>query len=174
MAQKGRTSTPAKSPLPNLVVEEFAQIGQKQAEAFLDIQRVMINTFERMNRDWLAGAQGLAKSATPNLAPAQPADTANKSTATLLDLQKEVTDSVESMNRDWAVRVRCEMDLAAEFTGRLTAARSVFDTAAAYQDWIGKRMELVFEDGRRLASESQKFMTATARCFSNGWTGGST
>jgi hypothetical protein len=35
-------------------------------------------------------------------------------------------------------------------------------------------VKLAAEDGQRFATDSQKLMEATARMFSNGWSGGST
>jgi len=174
MSQKEHVTRATKSPLPNVVAEEFAQAGQKQVETVIDMQKVILNTFERMNQDWLAGAQGLAKSAAPNLVPMQQfAESTQKPAAALIELQKELADGLENMNREWAARIKAEMDLAGEFTASLTAGRSIPDNAAVFQEWIGKRIKMAVEDGHRLAAHSQQFMAATARCFSNGWKGGS-
>jgi hypothetical protein len=170
MAPKERATPTAKTPAPNVLVEEFGQLGRKQAEAMVDMQKVIINTFERMNRDWLARDWGSSNPAT-SLAPAQPAESLQRPAAAITELQKEFIDSLNGMTQAWAARVTAEVDLAAAFVETLATSRSMPDAAAACQSWMGKRMELIFEDGRRLAAENQKVMTATARFFASGWTG---
>ena len=174
MAPKERATRTAKTPTPNVLVEDFGQIGQKQAAAMIDMQKALISTFEKMNREWFAGAQGLARSATPNLVPDQPPEAAQRPAAALIGVQKELVDSFESLNREWAARVKAEMDLAAEYAARFAAARSVPDAVAVCQQWNAKRMEMAFDDGRRLVADSQKLMAASARYLSSGWTGGRT
>jgi hypothetical protein len=51
-------------------------------------------------------------------------------------------DTVEQFNRAQLAHVKREMDLASEFVGKVTAARSVPDVMGAYQDWVSKRMAL--------------------------------
>jgi hypothetical protein len=162
--------TPAKAPAMDLATEEFAQLQKKQADAMVDMQKVIINTFEKMNRSWLARDWGGSKPAT-SLAPAQAADALARPAAAVSDLQKEFLDSLNNMSQAWTARVTAEMGLAAEFADALAASRSISDAAAVCQSWMGKRMELIFEDGRRLAAENQRLMTATARYFATGWTG---
>jgi Phasin protein len=173
MAPKERATPTAKTPTPNVLVEDFGQIGQKQAAAMIDMQKALISTFEKMNREWFAGAQGLTRSATP-LVPDQPSEAARRPAAALLDVQKELVDSFESLNREWAARVKAEMDLAAAYAARFAAARSIPDAVAVCQEWNAKRMEMAFDDGRRLVADSQKLMAASARYLSSGWTGGRT
>jgi hypothetical protein len=166
MAQKERTSAASKPPPANFLANDFAQAGQKQLEAIIEMQKVIINSFEKMNRDWLA------RNSEP--ARAQSVESLQKPAAAVVDLQNEVLHSFETINREWAARIKAEMDLATEFADALTGARSIPDAAAACQLWMGKRIELIFEDGRRLAAENQKVITATARYLGDGWTGGST
>jgi phasin protein len=173
MAAKERTTAPAKSPAPNLGVEDFAQIGQKQAAAMIDMQKALISTFEKMNREWFAGAQGLARSATPDLVPDHPSEAAQRPAAALIDVQKELVGNFESLNREWAARVKAEMDLAAAYAARFAAARSIPDVVTVCQEWNAKRMEMAFDDGRRLVADSQKLMAASARYLSGGWTSSS-
>jgi Phasin protein len=174
MAQKERTSAASKPPPANFLANDFAQAGQKQLEAIIEMQKVIINAFEKMNRDWLARNSEPAKPATANRLRAQSVESLQKPAAAVVDLQNEVLHSFETINREWAARIKAEMDLATEFADALTGARSIPDAAAACQLWMGKRIEMIFEDGRRLAAENQKVITATARYLGDGWTGGST
>ena len=60
-----------------------------------------------------------------------------------------------------------------ELGAKLVAARSFPESAEACQQWMAQRVKMAAEDGQRFATDSQKFMEATARMFSNGWSGGS-
>jgi hypothetical protein len=59
--------------------------------------------------------------------------------------------------------VKREMDLASEFVGKVTAARSVPDVMGAYQDWVSKCMALLAEDRGKLFQESQRVVNATMK-----------
>jgi len=113
-----------------------------------------------------------ATPAMPNINPAQFAEMGQKQVEALVDMQRELIGIIEEVNREWASRAQDEAKLATEFAGKLSTARSVPDAAAIWQDWLARRMEIFAEDSRRIAADSQKFMTATARALSNGWTGG--
>jgi hypothetical protein len=89
----------------------------------------------------------------------------------LMNVQKELLDTFEQINRERLARAQQETKLASEFAGRLTTARSIPDVMTAYQEWAGKRMEMFTEDGRKLAEDSQKIFSATARLLSNGTKG---
>jgi hypothetical protein len=59
-----------------------------------------------------------------------------------------------------------EADVATEFAGKLTAAKSMSETAAIWQEWMRRRMEM-------FAADIEKFTTVTARFLPRGWQGGS-
>jgi hypothetical protein len=52
---------------------------------------------------------------------------------------------------------------------KLSAARSVPDAVAAYQEWLSEEMGARAEDVRRLMSNSQKLVDTSTRLLSNGW-----
>jgi hypothetical protein len=54
MADTGKST---KSSAPSFVPAAFGEMGRKQFEAALEIQKELLGTFEEMNRAWLAGAQ---------------------------------------------------------------------------------------------------------------------
>jgi hypothetical protein len=63
-------------------------------------------------------------------------------------------------------RLQSEASLASELTSRLTAARSPADAAAAYQEWMSRRMGMAAEDGKHLLANTQKIMqTGAQRIF---------
>jgi Phasin protein len=115
-------------------------------------------------------------SAKPTLSDANPAELAEmgkKQTEAIIDVQKDFINAIEEMNREWAARIKAETDLASEFAAKLTAARSIPETAAICQEWMSRRMEMFAEDSRRFVADIQKFTTATARLVPKGWTSGS-
>jgi hypothetical protein len=113
------------------------------------------------------------KSTLPNANPAELAQMGKKQVDAMIDVQKEFINAIEEVNREWAARVKAEQDLATEFAGKLTAARSIPETAGISQEWMSRRMELFAEDSRRFVADIQKFTMATARVLSNGRIGGS-
>jgi hypothetical protein len=85
--------------------------------------------------------------------------------------QNELLDKLKEMNDAWLARVQSEAELGSELTNKLLAARSLPDAAAAWQEWATRRMNLLAEDGRRIVADGQKVVEASARLWSNGWSG---
>jgi hypothetical protein len=86
-------------------------------------------------------------------------------------MQKELLGTFEQINRERVARAQQETELASAFAGKLTSARSIPEVMNAYQEWAAKRMEMFTEDGRKLAEDSQKIFSATAKLLSNGTKG---
>jgi hypothetical protein len=87
---------------------------------------------------------------------------------TFMAVQKQLVEIFEELNRDQLARAKQETELASEFAGKVTSARSIPDIMTAYQEWLSKRMTLFTEDGRKLFDDSQKVVNATMRLLSNG------
>jgi len=87
---------------------------------------------------------------------------------TFMEVQKQLVEIFEQLNRDQVARAKRETELASEFAGKVTSARSIPDIMTAYQEWLSKRMTLFTEDGRKLFEDSQKVVTASMRLLSNG------
>src|SRR5215813_10857697 len=113
------------------------------------------------------------KMAMPQVDPAQFAEAGKKQVQAMVDLQQELIDGLEEVSRDWAARIKAETDLASEFAGKLSAAKSMPDTVAIYQEWLTRRMQMFAEDSRRFMADTQKFMAKGTRLFSDGFKGGS-
>jgi hypothetical protein len=79
------------------------------------------------------------------------------------DTRDEIWDRLQDANRVWAARMQQEAALTAELASKLTASRSLSDTAAALQDWTSKHVEMTSEDTRRLFSDAQQMFSAGAR-----------
>jgi Phasin protein len=113
------------------------------------------------------------KPTLPNANRAELAQMGKKQVEAMIDVQKEFINAIEEVNREWVARVKAEQDLATEFAGKLTAARSIPETAGICQEWMSRRMELLAEDSRRFVADIQKFTMGAARVLSNDRIGGS-
>lgn len=118
--------------------------------------------------------RGSAKSGAPGIEPAQFAEMGQKQVEAMTGMQQELVNAIEEMSRQWAARMKAETDLASEFAGKFSEARSAPDTARIAQEWLSRRMDLFAEDSRRFVADSQKFMAAATRMLSGGGRGGNT
>jgi hypothetical protein len=100
------------------------------------------------------------------------AETGRKQLEAMLEMQKKFFDPQE-MARECTTRAKAEADLATEFSGKLSTAKSMPEVAGICQEWMTRRMELFTEDSRRLFADGQKLMSATTQMLSGGWKGGS-
>lgn len=82
-----------------------------------------------------------------------------------LRLQREMLGLLSDMGQDWFACASAEAELAMRLPNRLTAARSVADAVAAYQEWLGEWMNRCSRDSQRLLSDGQKIVVTSVRCF---------
>jgi hypothetical protein len=82
------------------------------------------------------------------------------------EMQKEFIHATAELNREWAERLKAEAELANEFAGKFTAAKSIPEMTEIWQEWVRRRMEM-------FAADIQKFTTLTTRLLPRGWQGGS-
>jgi hypothetical protein len=114
-----------------------------------------------------AGKAG--KSSPSNLTPSEFAAMGKKGLEELIAMQTELFEKLQEMNRNWIERMQSEAALASEFTNKLTAARSIPETATACQDWAKRRMEMSSEHAKRLMADGQKVFQTGTRMLTNGW-----
>ena len=81
-------------------------------------------------------------------------------------VQPELFDSLQEVSRNWFNRMQSEASLACELGAKLTAARSISETASVYQEWVS---EMAAEDTKRLLTDGQKLFETGARMLSEGW-----
>jgi hypothetical protein len=74
----------------------------------------------------------------------------------------------DEIREKWLCRVKSEAELANQLVTKVTAARSIPDTTAAYGEWMTRHMEMLGEDNRRLWADVQKLMEASTRYVSIG------
>ena len=85
-----------------------------------------------------------------------------------LAMQRELLDTLEQMNHAWFARAQSEIDLAAEFIGKVTETRSIPGVATACQECISKQLEMFSEDSRRMLADGEKLLRAGTRHLANG------
>jgi negative regulator of replication initiation len=88
-----------------------------------------------------------------------------------LDAQNQFLKTLEAMSREAMACATAEIERGLKLSKKLSAAHSVTDAVAAYQEWLSEEMSARSEDARRFMSNSQSFMTTSSKAFSNGWSG---
>jgi hypothetical protein len=73
----------------------------------------------------------------------------NRSTS---PLDSEFFNTLQEMSRDWMARATAEVELNLKLSKKLTAAHSVPDAVAAYQEWLSEEVGARAEDARVLSS----------------------
>jgi hypothetical protein len=99
------------------------------------------------------------------------AETEKKIADTAFQAQNEFAKTFEEMSRTVMSRATAEIELSVKLTQKLGAARSLPDVVSAYQEWLSDEMNARSEDARQFMTNSQKFITASTRLFSNGRSG---
>lgn len=84
----------------------------------------------------------------------------------LAEAGTEILDRLQDTNRLWLARLQQEAALTGELATKLTASRSLSESATVLQDWTAKHIELATEDARRVFSETQKLINVGARFWS--------
>jgi hypothetical protein len=67
----------------------------------------------------------------------------------------------DEIRAEWLSRATSEVELVTKLMEKITAARSMYDAMAAYQEWMSGRMDRFEEDNRRLWGQTRKAMDAT-------------
>lgn len=108
------------------------------------------------------------------LMPTELTELGKRGVEATLNLQKEMSAAIEQASQNWSDRLKAETEMASEFTAKLTSCKSVPEAAQVYQEWLARRMKLVFDDSQKLVADSQKLMNSYTRAVFNGGRGGST
>jgi hypothetical protein len=88
-------------------------------------------------------------------------------------VQTMLADQFREASSQWRDRLEVEAKLMSELASKLTAARSLPEVLAAYQEWGSRRVELMAQDTRQILNQAQKFMQSSAQLMMNGqqWKG---
>jgi hypothetical protein len=91
-----------------------------------------------------------------------------KGAENLAAMQKEWLETLEHARHGWASHFEAEATLGSDFATKVTAAKAVPDAAAAYQEWMTGRMELLSKEWQKAVEDGQKFMNAFSTIAGNG------
>jgi hypothetical protein len=81
----------------------------------------------------------------------------------------ELFDSFNETSRRWLGCVEAEAKLTSELTAKLTAARSLPDVLAAYQDWGMRHLEMIGGETKHFLDDAQKLMQSGAHVALTNW-----
>jgi hypothetical protein len=108
------------------------------------------------------------RSAPPNLLIfPEMAEMGKKRIENFVDAQRELLNRVQETNRQWLDRMQSEAKVASDFANKVMGARSIPEAMTAYQEWANRQLEMTAEDAKRLFTDGQKFIEASARLLSN-------
>jgi hypothetical protein len=83
--------------------------------------------------------------------------------------QNALLEKLQNSNRKWADRLQAEVKLFSELSAKLSAARSIPETAAAYQTYATQHMVMASEDARHLFEDCQAIAESGVRLWSANW-----
>lgn len=98
-------------------------------------------------------------------------ETEKKMSDAALAAQSQFVKALEEMSREAMSCATAEIERGLKLSKKLSAAHSIPDAVAAYQEWLSEEMNARTEDARRFMAHGQKFMSAGTRAVSNGWSG---
>jgi Phasin protein len=90
----------------------------------------------------MAQTEKSTPSATSNSFAANFSKAGQKQVEAISAMQADVFKELQEMGEYWTARAKSETDLASELLGKLTNARSIPETATAYQEWAIRRAAL--------------------------------
>ena len=108
------------------------------------------------------------QSGTPNLIPPEVAAMGKKRLDELVEAQTQQLAKLQEISQNWFERMQSETALASELATKLTAARSIPEVAAAYQEWATRHMERAADDAKRSFADAQKLAESGAQFLSKG------
>jgi hypothetical protein len=91
-----------------------------------------------------------------------------KSAENFSAIQKEWMETLQRVHRDWVALLEAESKLGSEFATKIAAAKAGPEAAAAYQDWMARRMELLTKEWQKAVEDGQKFVNACTRIAADG------
>jgi phasin protein len=140
----------------------------KEFHAALSVVSLPTYAGNQQREDAVAQTDRSTKSTASNLLFAELGEMGKKRTEAMAAAQTELLDEFQEIGQRWVARAKSEADAASQLVAKLTSARSVPETATAYQEWASRRMQLAIEDSQRLFTDGLKLMETSARFFSNG------
>jgi hypothetical protein len=83
----------------------------------------------------------------------------------LFEAQSKLVDALPALSRDWMSCAQAERELSSELMAKLSAARTLPESARAYQEWLSRRIDMFADETRMLLADTQKLVDVGARLF---------
>jgi hypothetical protein len=119
-------------------------------------------------------AERAERSAAPNpslLVFPEMTEIGKKRIENLVDAQRDLLNQVQETNRQWFDRMQSEAKVASDCASKVIGARSVPEAMTAYQEWANRQFEMTSEDAKHFFADGQKFIEASTRLMSSGFSG---
>ena len=81
----------------------------------------------------------------------------------------ELFNSFNETSRRWLGCFEAEAKMTSELATKLTAARSLPDIMAAYQEWGTRQLEMMGGETKHFLDDAQKLMQSSAHVAWTGW-----
>jgi hypothetical protein len=83
----------------------------------------------------------------------------------LFEAQSRLVDTLPALSREWISYAKAERELSSDLIAKLAAARSIPESARVYQDWLGRRIDMLADETRSLLADTEMLLDAGARLF---------
>jgi hypothetical protein len=97
--------------------------------------------------------------------PVDLVDMGKKHLQALFDAQSKLVDALPALSREWISCAQAERELSSELLTKLTAARTLPESARAYQEWLSRRIDMFADETRMLLADTQKLVDVGAQLF---------
>ena len=98
-------------------------------------------------------------------------DITRQNIETLAAIQKQLLDVLNKANHETAAFLNEEVELTSNLSKKVTAAGSIPDATAAYQEWISRQMELITQQAKIIFENTQEFTKTCMHVASGGEAG---
>ena len=120
----------------------------------------------KQGRDTMEQQTGSATTATPLSAfPVDLVGMGKKHLQVLFDAQSKLVDTLPALSQEWMSCAQAERELSSELLAKLTAARTLPESARACQEWLSRRMDMFADETRMLLADTQKLVDVGAQLF---------
>jgi hypothetical protein len=99
------------------------------------------------------------KSPTPGQGSAELADMGKEQIEAFGNAQAALLEELQETNKRWLAHLQAEASIASEFASKLAAARSIPEAMTAYQEWNGRQIEMIAQEGKHLLATGARFLS---------------
>jgi hypothetical protein len=83
----------------------------------------------------------------------------------IFEAQSKLVGTLPALSREWMSCAQAERELTSDLIAKLTAARTLPESARAYQEWLNRRMDMFADETRMVWADTQKLVDVGAGLF---------